>query len=341
NLLGDYSYTAHLSKEKDAVPIVSILDGIKSIVSSDTAIHYAKGCEISGDSTDGFAEAIEAAKKAEVAIVVVGERSGLSANDTSGEGRDRADLRLPGVQEELIRAIHATGTPVVVVLINGRPLSIEWMAANVPAILEAWLPGEEGGNAVARILFGDYNPAGRLPISFPGQSGQIPVYYSRKPSSWRDYVFASAKALFPFGHGLSYTKFEYSNLEISPDKVGSAGKVNISFDIMNTGERPGDEVVQLYVHDVIASLARPVKELKGFRRINLKAGEKKTLTFILSMDQLAFHNRDMNLVVEPGMFEVMVGSSSEDIKLTGSFEVVGKEREITGTRCFFCQVIAD
>ena len=341
NLLGDYSYTAHLSKEKDAVPIVSILDGIKSIVSSDTAIHYAKGCEISGDSTDGFAEAIEAAKKAEVAIVVVGERSGLSANDTSGEGRDRADLRLPGVQEELIRAIHATGTPVVVVLINGRPLSIEWMAANVPAILEAWLPGEEGGNAVARILFGDYNPAGRLPISFPGQSGQIPVYYSRKPSSWRDYVFASAKALFPFGHGLSYTKFEYSNLEISPDKVGPAGKVNISFDIMNTGERPGDEVVQLYVHDVIASLARPVKELKGFRRINLKAGEKKTLTFILSMDQLAFHNRDMNLVVEPGMFEVMVGSSSEDIKLTGSFEVVGKEREITGTRCFFCQVIAD
>ncbi|HHV61661.1 MAG TPA: beta-glucosidase [Firmicutes bacterium] len=323
NLLGDYSYTAHLARDEDSVRVVSVLEGIKNKVSPGTVVRYAMGCDITGTSTAGFEEAVKAARESDVAVVVVGEKSGLSASDTTGEGRDRAELGLPGVQEDLVRAVCATGTPVVVVLVNGRPLTIGWLAGNVPAILEAWLPGEEGGNAIADVLFGDYNPAGRLPVSFPRDAGQIPVYYNRRPSSWRDYVFTSSKPLFPFGHGLSYTRFEYENLQISPDKVGPAGEVIISFDVVNAGDRRGDEVAQVYVRDVVASVARPVKELKGFKRVTLEPGERRTLTFSISvMDDLAFHDKDMNLAVEPGAFEVMVGSSSEDIRLRGGFEVV-------------------
>ncbi|NPV53020.1 MAG: beta-glucosidase [Firmicutes bacterium] len=337
NLLGDYSYTAHLSRDEDSVRVVSVLEGIRNKVSPGTVVRYAMGCDIAGTSTAGFEEAVRAARESDVAVVVVGGRSGLSDSDTCGEGRDRAELGLPGVQEDLVRAVYETGTPVVVVLVNGRPLTIGWIAGNVPAILEAWLPGEEGGNAIADVLFGDYNPAGKLPVSFPREVGQIPVYYNRRPSSWRDYVFTSAKPLFPFGHGLSYTRFEYENLEISPDKVGPAGRITIRFDVRNAGDRKGDEVAQVYVRDVVASISRPVKELKGFKRVSLEPGGKRTLTFVISTDQLAFHDRDMNLVVEPGAFEVIVGSSSEDIRLTGRFEVAGGKREVGGSREFFAQ----
>jgi beta-glucosidase len=337
NLLGDYTYTAHLSCGTDAVRIVNILEGIRNKVSSRTRVLYAEGCDLCGNSRDGFDAAVEVAKNAEVSVMVVGGKSGITATDTCGEGRDRSDLRLPGVQENLVKAIHQTGKPVIVIIIDGRPLSISWIAQHIPAIIHAWLPGEEGGNAIADVLFGDFNPGGRLPISVPKAAGQIPVYYNRKPSSFGDYVSMDSKPLFPFGHGLSYTEFKYSNLKINPAKVPPAGKIVISVDIMNTGSRRGDEVIQLYLRDAVASVSRPVKELKGFKRVTLRPNEKKTLTFTLSTDQLAFYDKDMRFVVEPGVFEVMIGSSSDDIRLTAEFDVEGTEKEVLGYRTFFTE----
>ena len=334
NLLGDYSYTAHLSCEADAVPIVSALRGIRDRASPGTEVRYAEGCGISSTATDGFGEAIEAARRSDAVVVVVGERSGLSQTDTSGEGRDRANLGLPGAQEELVRAVCGSGKPVVAVLVNGRPLSISWIAENCNAVLEAWLPGEEGGDAIAEVLFGDYNPAGRLPISMPREVGQIPVHYSRKPSSRGNYISIDSKPLFPFGHGLSYTEFKYGSLNIAPEKVGPAGKVSIRFEIRNAGRREGEEVVQLYVSDEVASVSRPVRELKGFKRLRLEPGEGKTVTFDLAADQLAFYDRHMRFVVEPGRYGVMIGSSSEEIRLKGSFEVIG-EKVVPPKRTFF------
>lgn len=341
NLLGDYSFTAHLSLATDAVPIVSILEGIKRKVSKNTKVYYTKGCEITGSSKDGFEEAIALAKKSNVAVVVVGERSGFTKEDTSGEGRDRNELGLPGVQEELVKAVYETGTPTIVILVNGRPLTIPWVVEHIPSILEAWFPGEEGGNAVADVLFGDYNPGGKLPISFPKSVGQIPVYYNRKSTSWGNYVSSDSKPLFPFGHGLSYTKFEYSNLEITPKEVKPAGEVYVKFEVENIGQMKGDEVVQLYVKDVVASLTRPTKELKGFKRITLNPGEKKKVTFILYADQLAFYDEHLNLVVEPGTYEVMIGSSSEDIRLSSSFEVVGEKRIVPKSRRYFSSILVE
>ena len=304
--------------------VVTVLEGIKNKVSKKTKVLYAKGCDIQGDSTKGFKDATDKAKAADVAIVVVGE-----SREMSGEGGCRSSLDLPGVQEKLVRAVCETGVPVVMVLLNGRPISISWSAEHVSAILEAWHPGMQGGNAVADILFGDFNPGGRLPVTFPRTVGQVPIYYNHKntgrPStSFRftsKYIDLPSTPLFPFGHGLSYTQFEYSNLIISPKKIMPDGKVEISLDVKNVGAREGDEIVQLYLRDLVGSVTRPVKELKGFQRITLKSGEKMTVKFVVGPEQLAFVNRGMKRVVEPGTFKVMVGGSSEDIKLTGSFEV--------------------
>ena len=364
NIIGDYAYPCHvealieMSKNTEIfntpvpekveladsfVPISSILEGIKDKVCRDTIVHYAKGCNVRGDSRDGFAEAIEAAKKSEVAIVVVGDKSGLIEDCTSGESRDRADLNLPGIQEELIKAVYETGTPIIVVLINGRPLSINWIAENIPSVLEAWLPGEEGACALANILFGDYNPGGKLPISFPRSVGQVPVYYNHKPSGGRshwkgDYVEMSSKPLFPFGYGLSYTSFEYNNMIIMPESISMDSQVEISIDIKNTGSCAGDEVIQLYINDMQSEITRPVKELKGFKRVTLKPGQKKTITFILSIAQLSFYNKDMKYVVEPGTIKVMLGSSSEDIRSIGEFEITGKVTEISNVKKYFTPV---
>jgi len=338
NLHGDYSYTAHLRCEEDAVPTVSVLAGIKNRVSPKTAVHYAKGCDISDMSTEGFKEACETARGSDVVVAVVGEKSGLSPSDVSGEFRDRSSLGLPGVQEELVKVLYELGKPVVVVLINGRPLSVKWVAEKCSAVIEAWVPGEEGGNAVADVLFGDYNPGGKLPVSFPQEVGQIPVNFNRRPSSFGDYVFCSSKPLFTFGHGLSYTTFEYNSLTITPEKVGSAGRVALSFDVRNSGDRKGDEVVQLYIRDEVASVTRPVKELKGFKRLTLEPDEKRTVTLKLSIDRLAFYDRQMRFVVEPGTVKVMVGSSSEDIRLIGSFEIVGDTKVVPSQRTFFSEV---
>ncbi|MBA7648022.1 Beta-xylosidase [subsurface metagenome] len=364
NIIGDYAYPCHVESliemrentevfntpvpEKlelvnSFVPISSILEGIKERVCGDTMVHYAKGCDVRNDSRDGFTEAIEAAKKSEVAVVVVGDKSGLVEDCTSGESRDRAYLNLPGIQEKLVRAVYETGTPVIVVLINGRPLSIKWIAENIPAVLEAWLPGEEGARAVADILFGDYNPGGKIPISFPRSVGQVPVYYNHKPSGGRshwkgDYVEMSSKPLFPFGYGLSYTSFEYSNMVIISRSTSWDGQVEISVDIKNIGSYAGDEVVQLYINDVQSEITRPVKELKGFKRVTLKPGQKKTVTFILLIAQLGLYNKDMKYVVEPGIIKVMAGSSSEDIRLIGEFKIIGKTTEIMNAKKYFTSI---
>lgn len=349
-LQGDYHYPSHLegviSSElnKDApnpmqdlsqvdinehfVPSVTVLEGIQAVVSPNTQIYYAQGCDAVKTDTSGFEEAVTAAKKAKVAVIVVGEKSGLSKGNTVGESIDRADVGLPGVQQELIEAVAATGTPVVVVLMNGRPLAIPWINDHIPAVLEAWLPAQEGGTAVADVLFGNVNPGGRLPMSFPISSAQIPVFYNHKPSGGRshwqgEYVDLSPRPLYAFGHGLSYTQFEYSDLQISPEQAGAQDHVTISLKVKNTGERAGDEVVQLYLNDFIATVTRPVKELKGFKRITLQPGEQKTVLFHLPVAHMAFYNRQMDYVVEPGEIKVMVGSSSEDIRLTGTFAIIG------------------
>ncbi len=362
-LQGDYHYPAHLeimyggitegdmSPRPDGainlaqhfVPMVSVLAGIAARVSPQTVVHHAAGCEILGESRDGFAAAVAAARAADVAIVAVGERSGLVAGCTSGESVDRADLGLAGVQQALVEAVVATGTPVVVVLINGRPLALPWIAAHVPAIVEAWVPGEEGGTAVADVLFGDVNPAGRLPISLPRSVGQVPVFYNHKPSGGRshwkgDYADLSAAPLFPFGHGLSYTQFTYTDLDIAPATVDARGRVRIGVTVANTGARAGEEVVQLYVRDTVGSVTRPVKELKGFARIALAAGERQRITFDLAVPALGFHDRALRYVVEAGAFEVMLGASSEDIRLTGALIVVGETTEIGAEKPFTCPV---
>ena len=345
NLLGDYTYPAHIEitimaaeatgaqlpapderADHVTVPVVTILEGIKAKVSKDTKIMYAAGCEYNSMSRDGFPEAVKAAKAADAAIVVVGGKSGLTPDCTCGEMRDSVEIRLPGVQDELVRAIHETGTPVILILVDGRPLVLGWIVEKIPAIIEAWLPGEEGGNAVADVLFGDYNPGGKLPISFPANVGQIPVYYGHKPSAgrsqfWGDYVDASTSPAFEFGYGLSYTTFNFTNLRIEPKRVALTGKTSVKVDIKNTGSKAGEEVVQLYINDVFAKITRPVKELRGFKRIALEPSETKKVEFELPTEALGFYDKDMKFTIEPGIFKVMIGRSSKDIVLEGKFEV--------------------
>lgn len=261
--------------------------------------------------------AIDIAKKADVAIVVLGE-----SRELVEENRDVATLKLHGMQQELIQAIQATGTPVVCVLLNGRPLAINWINENIPAILEGWFPGEAGGKAVADVLFGDYNPGGRNPITFPKSVGQLPIYYNQKPSAIHRYVSESENPLYTFGYGLSYTSFDYSNLKLSTNRIATDGTVSVTVDVKNTGNYDGDEVVQLYINDVYSSVSTPRKTLKGFERVFIKKGETKQVSFKLTSEELAIWNRDMKRVVEPGEFEVMVGGNS--IKLLKAKFVVIK-----------------
>ena len=358
NLLGDYAYPPHIERLLQAKPelatksgsgefegsvvVPSILEAVTQKISPQTRVLFAPGCEINSDDKAGFGEALRVTQEAKVVIVVVGDKSGLTPDCTSGESRDRADLGLPGVQEELVRTLAATGKPIVVVLVNGRPLAIPWIAEHISAIVEAWLPGEEGAPAIADILFGDANPGGKLPMTFPRTVGQIPVFYNHKPSGgkshWHgDYVSMSVAPLFPFGHGLGYTRFEFSNLWIDPPQI-ETGSVRITLDVKNVGARAGDEVVQLYVRDEFACVPRPVKELKAFKRVTLAPGETRSVIFDLPVDQLAFYDEAMRLVVEPGTIQVMVGSSSEDIRLRGSFEIPGSQKRHVPARVFACPV---
>ncbi|MEM2739288.1 MAG: glycoside hydrolase family 3 N-terminal domain-containing protein [Candidatus Bathyarchaeia archaeon] len=337
-LLGDYSYTVHTRMAVDAVRVVSVLEGLKNRAPFSCSIGYAMGCDVSSESTEGFDEAVALAEKSDIVVAVLGEVSGLFGSGLSGEGNDRVSLRLPGVQEELVEALHRTGKPLVLVLVNGRPLILDRIVDKCQAIIEAWFPGEEGGNALADVIFGYYNPAGRLPISIPKETGQIPVYYSRRPSSFRGYVSMDAKPLYPFGYGLSYTRFDYMGLDISPSRIQPNGYIEVKFDVKNIGTRPGDEVVQLYVYKEVSSVARPTRELKGFKRIPIGVDETKKVRFKLWAEQLAFHDRCMKLTVEPGVYTVMVGGSSEDIRLTGRFEIIGSKRRLESRRIFFSHV---
>ena len=342
-LLGDYSYSVYRGElGGDAVKLVSVLEGIRGKAASGAQVIHAAGCGIMDDDTGGFDEAVSAAADADVVIAVLGGKSALHRDGTSGENIDRAELSLPGAQEALLKALCATGKPVVLVLLNGRPLAIEWAAGNVPAILEAWLPGEEGGSAVADVLFGDVNPGGKLPVSLLRAAGQSPSPYHVCPSSFAEtahYAFTDRTALYPFGHGLSYTQFAYSGLEIgAPAGSGEAEEVSIRCRVTNTGSRAGDETVQLYVRDPVAGVARPRKELKGFARISLAAGAAATVTFALPVELLAFHGADLNLVVEAGEVRVMLGSSSEDIRLQGAFEIQ-TARTLPGRRRFRTDVV--
>ncbi len=320
NQLGDYT------SKTITQDVVTILEGIRKKVSPETKVLHVKGCDILGMDPKGIAEAQKGARQADLAIVVVGERQPHPDNPrltpTNGEPHDMASLDLTGQQQELVEAVHATGKPMVVVLVNGRPLSVRWIAEHVPAIVEAWSPGERGGDAVADVLFGDYNPSGRLAVSVPRHSGQLPIYYNFKPSrERRRYVDMESTPLFHFGFGLSYTTFEYSNLQIAPKSIRSSEQVRVSVDVRNAGGRAGEEVVQLYIRDLISSVSRPVKELKGFEKISLKPGETRTVQFALSPDELSFLNARLERVVEPGVFSVMVGSSVDRIRLSGNFEV--------------------
>lgn len=312
--LGDY-FPHNIPQE-----IVTVLQGIKNKVPQ-AKITYVKGCDVIGNKLNEIEKAKKAAKSADIAIVVIGEGGYV----TNGEGQDIANLDLTGMQEDLIKAVYETGTPTVAVLINGRPLSIRWTAEKIPAILEAWMCGEQGGNAVADILFGDTNPGGKLPITFPRHSGQLPDYYNwsitKERAMRKGYIDLPATPLFDFGYGLSYTKFEYSNLQINPKEINNGGDVEVTVDVKNTGSLKGDEIVQLYISDLISSTSRPAKELKGYERISLNPGESKSVKFKLLPEDLSLFDRDMRFVVEPGKFTVMIGSSSKDIRLKGEFEV--------------------
>ncbi|NQU51335.1 MAG: glycoside hydrolase family 3 C-terminal domain-containing protein, partial [Bacteroidetes bacterium] len=326
NQLGDYTSDVILQD------IVTVLDGIKNKLSS-TKINYVRGCDVIGDNLNEIDKAVKAAKKSDVAVVVLGENEWQRKDNkgTSGEGYDVATLELTGHQKELIQKVYATGTPTIVVLINGRALAIPWISENIPAIVEAWYPGEKGGDAVADILFGDVNPSGKLPVTFPRNVGQLPVYYNYKLSKsyWLNEGWGNSYAdlkesgpLYEFGFGLSYTTFEYSNLSFSANSIRKYGKTTVTCELKNTGERTGGEVVQLYVRDKISSVARPVKELKGFEKIKLEPGESKQVSFELGYKELKMLDKNLNWVVETGEFEIMIGSSSEDIRLNGSFNVI-------------------
>jgi beta-glucosidase len=277
---------------------------------------------------DSVGDAVRAARDADLVIVAVGETA-----DMSGEAAARTSLDLPGRQLELLQAIHQTGKPYAVVLMNGRPLSVNWVAENSPAILEAWFPGTRGAEAVADALFGDYNPGGKLPATFPRNAGQEPLYYNqpttgRPPTNEKytsKYLDVPVGPLYPFGHGLSYTTFRLSNLRLGAPRITPSGSVDVSVDVENTGRREGDEVVQLYIRDVAASRVRPVKELKGFKRVTLQPGERRTLSFRLTPAELGFYNQEMRHLVEPGTFRVMAGRSSADPEtLEATLEVTAR-----------------
>lgn len=313
------------SGDGNATDAVTLLAGIRTKAGVGVQVTYAKGCEIDTDSTAGFAEAVAAARGADVVVVAVGESA-----EMSGEAASRSSLDLPGRQLDLVKALHATGKPIVVVLMNGRPLSINWIAENAPAILETWFAGTEGGNAIADVLFGTVNPGGKLPVTFPRNAGQCPIYYNHKSTGrppdannkyTSKYIDVAWTPLYPFGYGLSYTKFRMTNLQLSAQSIRADGRLTASVDVENVGTRIGDEVVQLYIRDVASSVTRPVKELKGFVRITLRPGESRRVVFRLGPEHLGFYNREMRFAVEPGEFKVFVGPHSRD-GLEASFAVI-------------------
>jgi beta-glucosidase len=308
--------------------IVSQWEGLKNKLGNNTNLLYAKGCDIEGNNKDGFEEAVTIAKQADVVILSMGER-----RDMTGEARSRSNIAIPGVQEELLRILLATGKPVVVLINAGRPLVFNYTADYAPAILYTWWLGSEAGNAIADVLFGDYNPSAKLPVTFPQSIGQIPVYYSHfntgRPAASDDdrfyksaYIDLSIYPKFEFGYGLSYTTFQYSNLQLSSHTMNPDEQIEVSVTITNTGNYDGEEIVQLYLHDRVGSIARPVEELKDFKKLKLKAGQSETIQFVIDKVKLSFFNQQLQWVAEPGEFELMIGASSQDIRLKTEIELL-------------------
>jgi beta-glucosidase len=350
DLLGDYSHLVHMETLRemhegvDALGIVgdgeviapadeltgrrTILDALRSSL-VDAEVRYARGTGISAGTDDEIAAAVEVARTSDVAILVLGERSGLTDDSTTGEFRDRSTLGFHGRQQELLDAVLATGTPVVLVVVSGRPLAIESAAGRCHAVLLAWVPGDAGPDAIADVLTGAANPGGKLPISIPRHVGQVPVSYRHHPTGGHsqpkgDYVDGSVKPLWPFGFGLSYTTFKLDGLRLDGGELATdGGEVSVSVDVTNTGARAGDEVVQLYVRDDEASVARPVRELRGFRRVTLAAGECRTVTFRLSAEQFAYTGAERCRVIEPGTIGIAVGTSAVDLPLTATVTLTG------------------
>jgi beta-glucosidase len=365
NLLGDYAHIAHietllemrenpigfpvpedldLSDELDGRS--TVLDAIRERCADGAEVRFAAGGGVLDASDSEIAEAADAARGADVAIVVVGERSGLTLDCTCGEMRDRMELTLPGRQEDLVAAVAATGTPVVLVLVAGRPLGIPEAAQRAAAVLNAWVPGDEGPAAIADVLFGDADPGGKLPVTMPRHVGQVPIHYAHKPSGGRshwhgDYVDGSHLPLWPFGHGLSYTRFALHGPQLDRTTLGPGDEVAIAVEVENVGERAGDEVVQLYVRDEEASVTRPVKELRGFRRVHLAAGERRRVTFRLAAEQLAFTGLDGQLVLEPGLVRVMVGTSSSDLPCQADLELMGETAVLARRSRYLTEVAVD
>jgi beta-glucosidase len=312
----------------DSSFIVSQWNGLKNKINKGTTLLYAKGCDIEGSDKSGFAEAVQTAQKADVVILSIGER-----RDMSGEAKSRSDISIPGVQEELLKELLATGKPVVVLINAGRPLIFNYTADHAPAILYTWWLGSEAGNAIADVLFGDYNPSAKLTMTFPLSVGQIPIYYShfntgRPATDDRNHNYNSSYtdlSIYPkyeFGYGLSYTTFQYTDLHLSKKKMTGNERLKVSVTITNTGNFQGEEVVQLYLRDRVGSIVRPVKELKDFQKINLAAGESRTIQFIIDKEKLSFYNQQLQWTAEPGEFDIMVGASSKDIRQQESFELV-------------------
>lgn len=320
---------------------VDILQGIKNKAAKDQEIIYAEGCKITETDPTAFTfeepkmgdpvknakrikEAVRAAKKADVIILALGGNEFTSREAWIGHLGDRSGLDLLGNQNDLVKEMLKLKKRVIVLLLHGRPNTINYIADNVPAILEGWYLGQEGGNAVADVLFGSYNPGGRLPLTVPRSVGQLPVFYNYKPTARRGYIDSEKDPLYPFGWGLSYTTFKYDNLVLGQEKIGVMGKTKVSVDVTNTGSIKGDEVVQLYIRDEVSSVTRPVKELKGFKRISINPGERKTVEFVIGPEELSFLNRDMHRVVEPGAFKIMAGGNSVDLIET-TLDVIDSE----------------
>jgi beta-glucosidase len=306
--------------------VVSVLAGIKERAGSGVTVLTAPGTGVTDGDTTGIAGAVATAQQADLTILVVGE-----ADTMSGEASSRSRLVLPGAQEQLERAIVATGKPVVLVLMSGRPLNLSWSAEHVPAIVETWFLGDETGHAIADVLFGDVNPSGRLPVTFPRSVGQVPIYYAQKNTGrpavegqhfTSKYLDIPNTPLYPFGFGLSYTTFAYRDLKVANAKLHPTDTLVVRVTVANTGSRAGTDVAQLYVHDDVGSVTRPLRQLKGFHRVELAAGATKTVEFRVPVQQLGLWNQAMRYVVEPGTFHLYAGSSST-AELVGTFEVVG------------------
>ncbi len=342
-VIGPNAARAHLGGYTDPRPpkTVSVLEGVRAkLGAAGVRVNYAEGCKITKEGGNWFgdtstpndeaddrrliAEAVEVAKGSDAVVLVVGGNE-----DTSREAwaenhlGDRDSLDLAGRQDELVRAVLAAGKPTAVLLIGGGPLSINYVAREVPAILEGFYLGEETGTAAADVLFGDYNPGGKLPVTFPRSVGQLPAYYNRKPTAKRGYLFTTTEPLFPFGHGLSYTTFSYGDVDVTPARIAAGGEATVAVSVTNTGRLRGDEVVQLYIRDEVSSVTRPVKELRDFARVALAPGETRRVTFRVTPDKLSFYDRSMRRVVEPGAFQIMVGGSSAGLK-TARLEVTAR-----------------